>query len=319
MMTVPVRVTDGDGGEATGSTTVTVDNVAPTVDAPVVDIEPSNEDQEVIASATFIDPGTEDTHTCTVDYDDGNGPQAGTVHGLTCFGPAHTYLDDDPSGTASDVYTITVVVTDDDDGSDDNSAEHTVNNVDPVIHDITTDAPVPQGQPVTVTVDASDVGIHDVLTFSFDCDGDGIYETPGAGNQGACLLNPSAASSTLGVQVMDDDLGADTGTVVVSQQVTLCVHYGTGAVRGTGPGGSCNGGTAPMTLPAAYPHTFCASVPAGGLRWSVTGACSPGERLHIVPNDGPLHYCEHSWLGSLRIPQLPGQCSAYETPGVIPG
>ena len=157
-------MTDDDTGTATDTTTVTVNNVAPTVNTPVVSPSPSNEGQSVVASATFSDPGTLDTHTCTVDYGDGAGPQAGTVSGTTCTGPSHTYVDDNPTGTASDPYTVTIVVIDDDTGNGSNSVVHTVNNVAPVINSITTNGPVPQGQQVTITVDAADVGINDILT-----------------------------------------------------------------------------------------------------------------------------------------------------------
>ena len=74
--------------------------MAPTVGAVTVDIEPSEEGEAVVASAPFTDPGTADTHTCTVDYGDGSGPLAGTVAAGTCTGPSHVYVDDDPTGTA---------------------------------------------------------------------------------------------------------------------------------------------------------------------------------------------------------------------------
>ena len=101
--TVTIELSDSDlAVDSAVSPVITVNNVAPTVDEPVVDIEPSEEGQSVVASAGFTDPGTNDTHRCTVDYGDGSGVQDGTVEGLTCTGPAHTYVDDDPSGTDSD-------------------------------------------------------------------------------------------------------------------------------------------------------------------------------------------------------------------------
>ena len=320
LYTVGVQVTDGDSGVATDSTVVTVNNVAPTVDVPTVDSEPSDEGQSVVASASFTDPGTNDTHSCTVDYGDGSGVQVGTVVGLTCIGPAHIYVDDDPSGTPSDDYTVTIEVTDDDTGSHSNTAIHTVTNVDPVIESITTNSPVPQGHPVTITVNAADVGINDILSYSFDCDDDGSYEVgPQASNQTDCTLDPAEGTSTIGVRVEDDDLGIATDSVEVRQQVTLCVNYSTGALTRAGVGGSCGGGKLALALPAPYPVTLCIRTNTGELRWSSTGGCSGGERPHIVPDSGPLHYCESLWTGQLRVPLIPGQCTFGERAGVIPG
>ncbi len=274
--TVGVEVSDDDSGTTSGSTVVTVVNVAPTVNTPVIDPSPSNEGQSVVASATFSDPGTADTHSCTVDY--GDGPVAGTitpgVGGGTCTGPAHTYLDDDIPGTASDAYTITVVVTDDEDESGSNSVSHTVVNVAPVIENITTNAPVPQGQPALLTVTATDQGgAGDPLTYSFDCDNDGTYETPGIGNQASCPLDPGAASTTFGVQVEDDDLGVTTGSITVSQTIALCASYLTGALSAPGATG-CPAGTRQLTLPAAGPTTLCISNYTGSIRWSPSGQCT---------------------------------------------
>jgi PKD repeat protein len=64
----------------------------------------------VTVTASFTDPGSNDTHTCTITWDDGT-TSTGTVNETahTCTA-SHTY-------TAAGVYTITVTVTDDDGGS----------------------------------------------------------------------------------------------------------------------------------------------------------------------------------------------------------
>ena len=69
-------------------------------------------DQPVSASAGFSDPaGTADaSYSCTVDYGDGVGPQAGTVLAMTCTGPDQTYA-------GPGIYEVTVVVTDKDGGT----------------------------------------------------------------------------------------------------------------------------------------------------------------------------------------------------------
>ena len=117
--TINVQVTDAHGLVAAASTTVEVTNVAPTVGIPVVTPEPSTEGSLVTASAEFSDPGIWDTHTCTVDYGDGSGPQSGVVAAYQCSGPAHAYA-------TYGLYTVTVTVTDKDGGVGANSALHTV-------------------------------------------------------------------------------------------------------------------------------------------------------------------------------------------------
>ena len=97
---VTLTVTDTLGAIASDGLTVTVSNVAPTVDA--------GPDQEVDAwqpldfAGTFTDPGTLDTHTILWDFGDG-GTAGGTLT------PTHTY-------TQSSIFTVTLTITDDDGG-----------------------------------------------------------------------------------------------------------------------------------------------------------------------------------------------------------
>ncbi|GAA5508449.1 PKD domain-containing protein [Novipirellula caenicola] len=68
---VNVRVTDGDGGVDTSSTVVTVNNAAPK--NLVVAVTPTiNENEVAVVTGSFADPGVEDAHKITVDWDDPN-------------------------------------------------------------------------------------------------------------------------------------------------------------------------------------------------------------------------------------------------------
>lgn len=118
--TFNVKVTDETGLSTEASTTLTVNNVVPTVNAPVTSPEPSTEGRSVTASATFSDPGVNDApFTCTVNYGDGTGTLPGGISGNTCLGPSHVY----PTFGS---YVVTVSVTDKDGGIGSNTALHIV-------------------------------------------------------------------------------------------------------------------------------------------------------------------------------------------------
>lgn len=120
--TVTVTVTDGDGASGSDTVQVTVNNVAPAVNAGADTA--INEGAAFIRSGSFADPGA-DTWTATVDYGDGSGVQALALSGKT-FALNHTYAD-------NDVYTVTVTVTDDNGGSGSDTVQVAVNNVAPTI------------------------------------------------------------------------------------------------------------------------------------------------------------------------------------------
>ena len=109
--TVSLTVIDDEGGSATATREITVNNVAPTVDAGT--IPDADEGAEVTLNATFTDPGSGDTHTAIIDWGDNTASSGdvtepsspGTVSGT------HTYVDNGD-------YTVTVTVTDDDVGSE---------------------------------------------------------------------------------------------------------------------------------------------------------------------------------------------------------
>ncbi|MGB8980903.1 MAG: PxKF domain-containing protein [Anaerolineales bacterium] len=118
--TATLEVSDGVNPPVTSAAAVTVDNVAPNVDAPAATPEPSTEGQSVTASAAFGDPGSNDgPFTCTVNYGDGSGDLPGTVLGNTCTGPAHVYA-------TFGLYSVVVNVTDKDNDTGSNAANHVV-------------------------------------------------------------------------------------------------------------------------------------------------------------------------------------------------
>ncbi|WP_077024754.1 beta strand repeat-containing protein [Fuerstiella marisgermanici] len=77
---------------------------------------PVDEGSEVTLTGTFADPGAGDEHTIEVNWGDGNTTNHVLPVGDRTFSIPYTYADDDPTGTASDEYTISVSISDDDGG-----------------------------------------------------------------------------------------------------------------------------------------------------------------------------------------------------------
>src|SRR5262249_43590356 len=71
-----------------------------------------NENGTVTVSGSFHDPGTGDAHTVTIDWKDGSPTTLSLAAGIYTFSASHQYLDDTPSGTASDVFSVRVRVLD---------------------------------------------------------------------------------------------------------------------------------------------------------------------------------------------------------------
>ncbi len=113
--------TDNGGVNLDASPNTLTINVTPVNDAPA--LSSSNltlnaasivENQSVSLSGSFSDPDANDFHTVSIDWGDGSTPSLLNLGaGVQSFSSvSHRYLDDAPTGTASDVYTITVTVID---------------------------------------------------------------------------------------------------------------------------------------------------------------------------------------------------------------
>ena len=103
---ITFQVSDDDGGTGTAFAIVTVSNLAPVLGAVAI-ASPIDEDGVATLSGTITDPGSADTFTLDVDWGDGSAVETFTYPaGATSFSETHQYLDDDPTGTPSDSYSV---------------------------------------------------------------------------------------------------------------------------------------------------------------------------------------------------------------------
>jgi PKD repeat protein len=148
------------------------------------------------------------------------------VDGKRTFTATHRYLDDDPTGTPADVYSIGVTVADDDGGSVSASVPVTVNNVAPVIGSLTgpvagtPTAATPggaavtfsgvRGQPLAFSTAFADVGTLDTHEVQWDFgDGTVIDWAAASGYSAGAPAHAYTATGTytVTVSVRDDDGG----------------------------------------------------------------------------------------------------------------
>ena len=107
--TVMLTVTDDDGALSSDTLTVTVNNVAPTINSITPLMDPFQIGTAITASAAFNDPGAGDTHNAVWNWGD-EFTSSGTITGGSGEVTGnHAYV-------APGIYTISLTVTDDDGG-----------------------------------------------------------------------------------------------------------------------------------------------------------------------------------------------------------
>jgi parallel beta-helix repeat protein len=204
---ITVTVFDGLGQSNFDTLHVTVNNVAPTVNAG----EDATIDEGSLfsSSGSFTDPGA-DTWVATVNYGDGSGIQPLALNADKNFALNHTYAD---NGS----YTVVVCVTDDDEGEDCDTLQVTVTNVSPVV-DAGADATIDEGATFNGAGSFTDPGA-DTWEATVDYgDGSGVLSLVLNANKTFALGHTYAdnGSYTVEVCVTDDDEGKGCDTVVVT-------------------------------------------------------------------------------------------------------
>ena len=237
-------MTDDDTGSDMAMQTVTVNNVDPVlVLNPITAI---NENGVATLSGNVTDVGTLDTFTLEIDWGDPLSPSnmqsfslgaAALTEGADGinwdpvtgnFSLTHQYLDDNPTGDATNNYTVNVTVTDDDTGNDMAMQTVTVDNVAPEITFFNVfPSPLDEGGAVTLQLAFDDPGTLDSHSVDIDWgDGSGV-ETINLGDGELSLVtshiylddNPTGDPTndyTVTVTVSDDDTGTDSAMQTVT-------------------------------------------------------------------------------------------------------
>ncbi len=112
---VRLRITDEKGNFSEDYAMINVHNVAPEIDF-IQDFTIIEGESVVLMQATYVDPGTLDTHTARIDWKDGTDDQFTVTNGL--INTEHIF-------NFNGIYTPEITITDDDGGE--NSVSFTVN------------------------------------------------------------------------------------------------------------------------------------------------------------------------------------------------
>ena len=177
--------------------TITIIGVPP-LDAVIIAPDTGDEGRPVP-----FDASQSDGDIVTYDWDFGDGQTANFAIG------DHVYGDDG-------AYTVTLVITD---SSGATGATHqiTINNVAPVITELTADPQVfAEGGNSIIAVSADDVAADLPLGYLFDCNNDGFFEVEQTGDSSTVCSFPDGSIHTVLVQVQDKDGGVTSGDVTVT-------------------------------------------------------------------------------------------------------
>lgn len=199
--------------------------VAPEVTGVRVSAAEVDESGSITITGQFLDPGSLSTHAVAVDWGDGlSDPPVGLAAGARAFSVTHVYLDDNPTGTPFDINQIVVTVMDDDGLSGTGTASIQVNNLPPVITDVTSSSPssdkAAEGDVITFTGSFTDPGVLDTHTAEVDW-GDGnvlpatVMEVGGVGTFTAQHSYQFGGIYTVQITLRDDDTGEDSATKAV--------------------------------------------------------------------------------------------------------
>ena len=231
---IEVTVEDDDTGTGTAIAKATVDNVAPILRS--VETIAIDENDITTLSGEVFDPGTLDTFTLQINWNDQSDPQSiplGTdpidAEGITWnpdtreFAVNHQYLDDGltPGGSPVFDYSINLTITDDDTGTNSSSETVRVTNIDPTvaITGAPTEPPL-EATAVSLSASVSDPGTLDTFTYAWSVTKGGLPYDDGTGNRtdqpGFTFLPGDDGTYRVTLRVTDDDTGSNSASVDIA-------------------------------------------------------------------------------------------------------
>jgi hypothetical protein len=218
---INVTVTDNFGASASAGLTATVTNVLPSTPTLALSATEINENDSVMLTGSFTDPGSQDSHVVTIDWGDGSAATATSLAtGVLLFSASHRYLDDNPSGTPSDHYTISATVMDEAGAAASATITIQVDNVPPLFSSVAITPSIFANGTAVLTGSFFDPGTLDTFNLAVDW-GDG---------SGAQTLNLAAGSTSFNLShqytvantnasvtltLTDDDTGTATTNATV--------------------------------------------------------------------------------------------------------
>lgn len=296
-----VTVTDDDEGSGLGRFTVTVRNVAPTIDslsgngeaAPVID-----EGGTVVFTGVASDPGADDGQLVwRWEFGDGTSEEGAGLDVVS-----HGYASDS-SGMPQGRYVVTLTVTDSDGASASATLPVVVQNVAPTVQPL---APLSgdEGAALTLSATASDPG-DPVLTYHWDVDlevdssGDGVPDNDRdlEGQTVQTVYRDSrGAPYRAAVVVVDDDgltARAETTVTVANVPPTVALQLPHSIAEGTVVNGVCTAGSlqAIATLGDASPVDAAAGFRVtwdfgdGSAAVVQEGVKTPAQAAHVFGDD----------------------------------
>jgi hypothetical protein len=186
---------------------VRVLNARPNVTASL-DRAAVNEGGIAVLTVGVTDVGVLDTHTVRIEW--GDGTVVTVPLGTGSF--SHTYVDDDPTGTTSDVVGFRATVTDDDRGSRSATGSVTIMNVAPAATSTSlSPTSVDEGSTVNYFVSFADPGTRDTHLVRVDWNHDGTFDSEQ-------VVPAGLLSTTVAHEFADDD---PTGTASDAKLITL--------------------------------------------------------------------------------------------------
>jgi len=190
---------------------------SPPVFGTVSNTSPVNENDSLVLSGNFSDPDANDTFSLLVRWGDDTLDIYEYPSGTTTFDETHQYLDDNPSGTSSDQYSIELRLTDSSGLIDTESKTVTVNNVAPIVV-AGADKQAYVLDEVSFEGSFTDPGTLDTHTIVWDF-GDGTPVASGSLTTTHTYYNTGVYTVTLTVSDDDNGVGVDTLEVTIDAYI----------------------------------------------------------------------------------------------------